>query len=252
MIDLVSRLDWGARSPSGSYERVSANLGVKVHYTGSRVDPACLTNHARCVAAVREIQSFHMAGNGWLDIGYSMVACPHRKVFVGRGPGHLPAANGAGLNTGHYAVLGLVGNSGLIEPPDALLHGILDAIEYLREHGGAGKEIKGHRDGYSTDCPGDALYRWVLEGAPRPGVPLPQTGPPPKWPGRLLMYPPVMRGTDVLMWQRAVHQIHGLALNVDGAYGSVSQEACRRIQRAAGLDIDGIVGPLTWEATFDA
>jgi hypothetical protein len=89
---------------------------------------------------------------------------------MGRGPHHLPAANGAGLNTGHYAVLGLGGSKGFTEPTDGLLHGILDAVDYLREHGNAGREIKGHRDGYATDCPGGPLYAWVKRGAPRPSA----------------------------------------------------------------------------------
>ncbi|MEV4093778.1 peptidoglycan recognition protein family protein [Streptosporangium saharense] len=175
MIDLVSRSTWGARAPSGSYTTLASTRGVKVHYTGGHVDPATLTDHSRCVAAVRGIQRGHMDGNGWIDIGYSMIACPHRKVFVGRGPGHLPAANGPGLNSAHYAVLGLVGTSGVVTPPDGVLHGIRDAIEWLRAKGGAGKEIKGHRDGYSTDCPGDALYAWVQAGAPRPVTTTPPT-----------------------------------------------------------------------------
>ncbi|MER7134730.1 peptidoglycan recognition protein family protein, partial [Streptosporangium saharense] len=168
-IDLVTRREWGAREPRGSYGRLTSTKGVKVHYTGGQVSPDIVDDHARCVAMVRSIQNFHMDGNGWMDIGYSMVACPHRKVFEGRGPGHLPAANGAGLNSAHYAVLGLVGNAGLVQPTDGILNAILDAVDYLRAKGGAGKEIKGHRDGYSTDCPGTALYAWVKEGAPRPG-----------------------------------------------------------------------------------
>ncbi|MEU1731381.1 peptidoglycan recognition family protein [Streptosporangium sp. NPDC020145] len=178
MIDLVSRSAWGARAPRGAYGALTSTRGVKIHYTGGHVDPRVLDDHARCVSAVRGIQNGHMDGNGWIDIGYSMIACPHRKVFVGRGPGHLPAANGPGLNSAHYAVLGLVGNSGLVQPPNDMLLGILDAIDYLREHGGAGREIKGHRDGYSTDCPGDALYDWVRAGAPRPSAE-PSTPPPP-------------------------------------------------------------------------
>jgi hypothetical protein len=173
-IDLVTRNAWGARAPRGSYSNLTSTRGVKVHYTGGRVDPRILDDHDRCVAAVRGIQGGHMDGNGWMDIGYSLAVCPHRKVFVGRGPRHLPAANGPGLNSGHYAVLGLVGNTGLVKPPDAMLHGIVDAIEYLRAEGGAGREIKGHRDGYSTSCPGAALYAWVTRGAPRPS-----TGPAP-------------------------------------------------------------------------
>jgi len=169
-IDLVTRSEWGARAPKGAYSYLASTRGVKIHYTGGHVDPRTLTDHSRCVAAVRAIQAMHMDGNGWIDIGYTAVACAHRKVFVGRGPHHLPAANGPGLNSGHYAVLGLVGTSGVTHPPDAMLHGIRDAIEWLRREGGAGPEIKGHRDGYPTDCPGGPLYAWVRAGAPRPPV----------------------------------------------------------------------------------
>lgn len=253
-IDLVSRKDWGARAPRGSYTNLTSTKGVKVHYTGGRVEPAIVNDHAKCVAMVKSIQNFHMDGNGWLDIGYSMVACPHRKVFVGRGPGHLPAANGAGLNTGHYAVLGLVGNSGLIEPPDAMLDGILDAIDYLREKGGAGNEIKGHRDGYSTDCPGDVLYAWVKKGAPRPGGTVPTDPPPkehPQFPGRLLKFPPVMRGEDVRTWQAQMEK-RGFSIDVDGAYGQDSRAVCLEFQQEQHLDADGIVGKNTWNASFEA
>nr|WP_229806135.1 peptidoglycan-binding protein [Microbispora rosea] len=189
--------------------------------------------------------------------GNTMVACPHRKVFVGRGPGHLPAANGPGLNSGHYAVLGLVGNAGLVQPTDGVLHAILDAVEYLRAKGGAGKEIKGHRDGYSTDCPGGPLYAWIKKGAPRPGAAQPQPEPKPgprptrKWPGRLLKYPPVMRGDDVRAWQARMKAL-GYDLAVDGAYGPESRDVCRKFQRDRRLDVDGIVGPVTWNAAFAA
>ncbi|MDH2430698.1 N-acetylmuramoyl-L-alanine amidase [Sphaerisporangium sp. TRM90804] len=228
---------------------------MKVHYTGGRVEPAIVDDHAKCVALVKSIQSFHMDGNGWIDIGYSMVACPHRKVFVGRGPRRVPAANGAGLNSGHYAVLGLVGSSGLVKPPDAMLHGIVDAIEYLRAEGGAGREVKGHRDGYATSCPGDALYSWVKRGAPRPGGQPDPTDPPeeqrPQWPGRLLKYPPVMRGDDVRTWQAQMDK-RGWTIDVDGAYGPASREVCIGFQQQQNLDDDGVVGRNTWDAAFDA
>lgn len=142
-IDLVTRSEWGARQPRGSYSRLTSTRGVKVHYTGGQVSPGIVNDHAKCVALVRSIQSQHMDGNGWLDIGYSVVACPHRKVFEGRGPGHLPAANGSGLNSGHYAVLGLVGSSGLTQPTDGILHAILDAVEYLRDKGARAARSRG-------------------------------------------------------------------------------------------------------------
>jgi hypothetical protein len=151
-------------------------------------------DHDRCAARVRQIQNAHMDGNGWNDIGYSALVCPHSYVFVGRGPHVLPAANGAGLNSGHYPVCGLVGDKGLTRPTNAMLSGIRDAIEWLRRKGDAGTEIKGHRDGYPTDCPGGPLYAWVKKGAPRPdqedddvpdyvsvGIAAEQQLPPNKW-----------------------------------------------------------------------
>ena len=260
-IDLITRAQWQARAPKGSYDTIARTKGVKIHYTGGRVDPATVEDHDLCAAAVRGIQRGHMEGNGWLDIGYSLAVCSHRKVFIGRGLHHLPAANGAGLNSGHYAVLGLVGNSGLVVPPDGMLHGIRDAIEYLRAEGGAGPEIKGHQDGYSTDCPGPKLYAWVKQGAPRPGGTTAPAAPPakpgkaPPFPGRLLHYPPTANGADVYSWQAQMRD-RGWDLIPDGSYGPRSAEVCRLFQRdstAHGwpLDDDGVVGTATWRATWE-
>ncbi|MGV9771320.1 peptidoglycan recognition protein family protein [Streptosporangium sp. NPDC003464] len=250
-IDLVTRREWGARPPRGSYGRLGSTRGVKVHYTGGQVSPDIVNDHARCVALVRSIQNHHMDGNGWIDVGYSMLVCPHRKVFEGRGPNHLPAANGSGLNSGHYAVLGLVGSSGFTQPTDEVLHGILDAVEYLRDKGGAGNEIKGHRDGYSTDCPGGPLYAWVRRGAPRPGGgPGDPPEPHPSFPGRVLKYPPVMIGEDVRTWQRQM-RTRGWGIDVDGMYGEASREICRAFQREKGLAATGAVNRATWQATWE-
>ncbi|GGL25628.1 peptidoglycan recognition protein family protein [Planomonospora parontospora] len=248
-IDLVTRREWGARQPRGSYTQISSTRGVKVHYTGGRVDPGIVNDHTRCVALVKSIQNSHMDGNGWMDIGYSLVVCPHRKVFEGRGPRRLPAANGSGLNSGHYAVLGLVGSSGLVQPTDNILHGILDAVEYLRERGGAGREIKGHRDGYATSCPGEPLYAWVRRGAPRPGGAPNPPEPHPSFPGRTLKYPPVMAGEDVRTWQQQMRK-RGWAIEVDGLYGEQSRDVCRAFQEEKDLTATGAVDRLTWNATW--
>ncbi|GAA3139148.1 hypothetical protein GCM10010466_32890 [Planomonospora alba] len=249
-IDLVTRREWGARQPRGSYTQISSTRGVKVHYTGGRVDPRIVDDHARCVALVKSIQNSHMDGNGWMDIGYSLVACPHRKVFEGRGPRRLPAANGSGLNADHYAVLGLVGSSGLVQPTDGILHGILDAVEYLRERGGAGREIKGHRDGYATSCPGEPLYAWVRRGAPRPGGGAPNPPEPhPPFPGRTLRYPPVMEGEDVRTWQRRMRE-RGWKLDADGLYGPRSRDVARAFQQEKDLPVTGAVDRATWNAAW--
>lgn len=169
-LDIIGRGQWGARASRGASSVPNAR-GVKIHYTGGREDPRMVDDHALCLARVASIQADHMDRNKWNDIAYSLLVCIHGRVIMGRGPHILTAANGAGLNRNHYSVCALVGNAGLLAPDDddhPLYAGLCDAIGYLVEHGDAGGEVLGHRDGYATDCPGDRLYQWVKDGAPCP------------------------------------------------------------------------------------
>jgi peptidoglycan hydrolase-like protein with peptidoglycan-binding domain len=56
-------------------------------------------------------------------------------------------------------------------------------------------------------------------------------------------------GADVEQWQRRMVEL-GFPLDIDGKYGPKSKEACQRFQAQRGLQVDGIVGPITWAATF--
>ncbi|MGI5196591.1 peptidoglycan-binding protein [Streptomyces sp. CA-288835] len=161
------RLGW----PTSAAPAQATAKGVKVHYTGGHVSRQLLEDHSLCLALWRDIRAAHLANvaENYSDVAYNYAACVHGYLLEGRGIGRRTGANGSqALNRAHYAVLGLVGSSGLTEPTDELLHAIRDGIEHLRKHG-AGSEIKGHKDGYSTSCPGGPLYAWVQKGAPRPG-----------------------------------------------------------------------------------
>ncbi|MES9804913.1 N-acetylmuramoyl-L-alanine amidase [Streptomyces cinereoruber] len=164
---IIRRAQYGlpATSPAAY---IAKTRGVKVHYLGT---PYSSRPHAQCAAYVRQIRASHLANKteNYSDIAYNHLVCEHGDVFEGRGPHHRTGANGtATLNSQDYAVCALLGSSGLTEPTDAMLHGIRDAIEDLRENGDAGDWIGGHRDGHPTSCPGDPLYAWVQAGAPRP------------------------------------------------------------------------------------
>ncbi|MEV0619612.1 N-acetylmuramoyl-L-alanine amidase [Nonomuraea sp. NPDC050404] len=259
MADIISRKEWGAAKATGSYTRVSSTRGVKVHYTGGPVPARIVDDHSVCVQLVRDVQRMHMSGGRetrYVDIGYSLVACPHRKVFMGRGPGHLVAANGPGLNAGHYAVLALVGSSGFTTPNEGVKHAVRDAIEYLRKEGRAGVEIKGHRDGYATACPGGPLYAWVKAGAPRPSGGG-SSASPSSTPADLAKLLPMLKlgATD---WH--VKTVRGL-LHARGyvpadllstEFDAALKTLVRLFQGAEGLDADGIVGALTWRELIGA
>ena len=143
---------------------------MKVHYEGTAVSTKLLADHDECIAEWKAIRKSHLANKveNYSDVAYNYAACPHGYLLEGRGIGKRTGANGnQDLNKAHYAIVGLVGSSGLVAPTDAMLGAIRDGVELLRAHG-AGNEIKGHRDGYATSCPGPSLYAWVQKGAPRP------------------------------------------------------------------------------------
>ncbi|MFB7477153.1 peptidoglycan-binding protein [Kitasatospora sp. NPDC056184] len=163
----VSRAEWGARAARNGHQAVPANQGVKVHYLGG---PYSADEHGTCAGYMRKVQNSHMDGNGWSDFAYNLAVCEHGYVFEGRGRNAQNAANGTTtLNRTHFAVLAFVGDSGHTSPTADQVAGLRDAIAYLRAHG-AGREIRGHRDGYATDCPGAPLYRLVTSGALEPGA----------------------------------------------------------------------------------
>jgi N-acetyl-anhydromuramyl-L-alanine amidase AmpD len=69
----------------------------------------------------------------------------------------------------------------------------------------------------------------------------------PAWPGRFFILG--VSGQDVLTWQRQMRQ-RGWSLAVDGVYGPQSRGACILFQEEFHLDVDGIVGPVTWRAAW--
>lgn len=254
-MQFVTRAQWGAPPTTPAADMPTAK-GVKVHWIGG---PYTTPDHAQCAAEVRAIRSEHLSDpkQGWVDIAYNLLICGHGFVFEGRGIRRESGANGdQPLNLAHYAVCAIVGTAEADSP--ALLQGIGDAIGYLRANG-AGPEVLGHRDGYNTDCPGDALYalvhsgRWSTTPAPGP-TPAPGATPPPPGPayaGRVLV--DYTEGGDVRAWQTYMHDVRRwTGLTVDGEYGQQSAAVCAAFQRdstAHGypLKADGEAGPKTWQ-----
>jgi peptidoglycan hydrolase-like protein with peptidoglycan-binding domain len=93
---------------------------------------------------------------------------------------------------------------------------------------------------------------------PRPDGAPPIPAPPdpalgfPVWPGRFLVLTnPMMRGGDIQTWQSQMHN-RGWAIDVDGWYGTGSFSVCKTFQAEKGLEVDGIVGHQTWNATWSS
>ena len=123
---------------------------------------------------------------------------------------------------------------------------------YLRLNpGDNGRRLAGADGGNDPDTPGAVLTRTTSPDIRvRRGV---AAAAPPAYPGRLmrLTRPVLMRGADVQAWQQgAADRGSSFSSGIDGIFGRETDTACRALQARLGLVVDGIVGPITWGATF--
>ncbi|MYY08834.1 N-acetylmuramoyl-L-alanine amidase [Streptomyces sp. SID4919] len=255
-MQLVRRAAYGL-PPTSPAARITRTRGVKIHYLGTPYDSR---PHNQCSAYVRSIRAAHLAHptEDYVDIAYNAAVCEHGYVYEGRGPGRRTGANGsAALNSAHYAVLALLGKAGLTVPPPAMLGGLRDAIEWLRDEGKAGDEIRGHRDGHATLCPGPELYAWVKKGAPRPKPPTTPKPKPPPFPGRARFGPGQSNPHITRLGERLVARGYGrhYAEGPGPRWTDADRRAVAAFQRAQGWtgpEADGYPGPETWRRLFAA
>lgn len=171
-MNVISRASWGARAfrtPGGAVPFPGPRRGIKYHHLGEdgNWQPK---DHNACHAKVRSIQNYHMDVNGWSDIGYSFLVCPHGDAFEGRGLVRRSSANGnPDLNNRDYAVVLMISDSSKQKPGDAMLRGAALVGDYIRANGPAGAWAGSHSDGMATACPGTNVKRWVDAGAKAPG-----------------------------------------------------------------------------------
>jgi hypothetical protein len=122
-------------------------------------------DHSYCKSYWTQIRNSHLANKqeGYSDVAYNFAVCRHGAVLEGRGIGFRTGANGnQALNADHDSVCVLYGTNDS-SVSSAVVEGVRWVVQHLRDTG-TGREIKGHRDGYATACPGDPLYALVKSG----------------------------------------------------------------------------------------
>jgi hypothetical protein len=178
---VAPRASWGANEAirrGGPTYAQSLRFGVVHHTAGSNNYTA-----AQSAAIVRAIQTYHVKGNGWNDIGYNFLVDKYGQVFEGRYGGverNVVGAHAEGFNTGSVGVA-LLGSYGTVKPTPAAIDAIaallawrldvghVDPLARLSWISGGNARfpsgtpaplatISGHRDTGLTACPGNALY----------------------------------------------------------------------------------------------
>ena len=236
----VTRAQWGARPAKATTPLNGRRMEGEVVHHGAGPTPA---SHAGCASTWRGYQAMHLDGTRGPqnDIAYNHGVCPHGYVFEGRGFANQGGANGtAPANRANFSVC-VIGTG-----DEAYSDAVTDALEWViheaRTKHNAGDRVRAHRDFFATSCPGTRLASWVrlMDRA----TITPGTGGPMSDPTR----PRLGDRSDLVrvIQQRLI--AHGYPLpdhGADGSFGAETDTAVRNFQAAHGLDIDGIVGPVT-------
>ncbi|MGW3041022.1 peptidoglycan recognition protein family protein [Kitasatospora sp. NPDC001159] len=179
---IVTRAGWGADESirEAGFVYTGAVRVAFVHHTATATDYAC----SDAPRVIRSIYQYHVQSNGWRDIGYNFLVDRCGTIYEGRAGGVDQPVFGAhtlGFNTNSSGIAA-IGTFSSDTPPQELQDGLAkisawklgltgrsaggtaqltsgsDASLYPKGTVVAFDAVSGHRDGFATECPGDALY----------------------------------------------------------------------------------------------
>lgn len=159
---IVNRAGWGSRQTGSWVLPVRPAPYWVVHHTAG----AQCNDQASCSQQMRNIQNFHMDGNGWGDIGYSWCVGGDGRAYEGRGWGS-QGAHAPGFNTQSVGQC-FFGLFTSVLPPVVARNAAQQLIQCGIQlgHVSASYWLIGHRQGSATECPGQALFN-DIQGWPR-------------------------------------------------------------------------------------
>ncbi|KAM4696161.1 peptidoglycan-recognition protein SC2-like [Rhinophrynus dorsalis] len=154
---IISQAGWGA-AKSSCNKKLSPPLSyVFIHHT---TGPSCNTE-AACKAQVKGIQNYHMKNRDYCNIGYSFLVGGDGQIYEGRG-WKTVGAHTLNYNTRGYGI-SFIGTFSKGNPTAAAQKAAKDLIacgvknKFIKPN----YVLKGHRDVFNTDCPGNTLYNTI-------------------------------------------------------------------------------------------
>lgn len=175
--EYVDREDWGRTV--GLTNFASRNITTVNHLI---VHHSAGQNTAFDFAAiVRSYWNGHVNGNGWVDIGYNWLVDPNGVIYQGRAfslSGNMDVV-GAHFSAQNGGTMGIcvIGNYSRVLPSEIAVNRVRDMLAWKanernidvlvrRVHPTQNRNIftiSGHRDGGSTECPGQMFYDTLPE-----------------------------------------------------------------------------------------
>jgi N-acetylmuramoyl-L-alanine amidase len=155
-LELICRRSWGARKPSGDFERHRIRR-ITVHHSAvalrdNRVAPARLRSH----------QAAHQ-GRGWADIAYHLLIDRNGNVYAGRPRWAVGDTSTNYDPRGHLLVM-CEGNFQEQRPSAAQVRALVQVLAWgVERYDVPVRSIRGHLEYADTACPGRALQRRLGE-----------------------------------------------------------------------------------------
>ncbi len=172
---VITRGSWGASSGGTCDSPVYGKLrGVMIHHTAGSNS----YSKSQSASIVRSIQSYHVGGQGWCDIGYNFLVDKYGQIFEGRKGGWTRMVRGA--HAGNFEVnksavgISMMGNYDEAHTATAQRNAVVRLVAWRL--GSKGLPAKGspykiggetmqrismHRDISATACPGRNAVNWV-------------------------------------------------------------------------------------------
>lgn len=162
----VSRKGWSCPQGTTSPGYTTVTHLIVHHAAGTNIS----NDWAGVVLA---IWNLHVYTNGWADVGYNWLIAPDGTLFEGRGGGdNVTGAHFCGKNSGTMGVC-MLGTYTSTELPAAAKSTLIATLGWkacqrnldpvqVSYHNSTQtflSNISGHRDGCSTECPGDQVYK---------------------------------------------------------------------------------------------
>ncbi|XP_063986036.1 peptidoglycan-recognition protein LF-like [Diachasmimorpha longicaudata] len=157
-IRIISRAEWGGKPPKKTPTPLPGTLLYAIISHTASV--ACATK-LECSKIVRTIQTMHMEGNRWDDIGYNFLVGGDGNIYEGRG------WDVQGAHTFNYNKksigLSFIGTFSTAVPSNKQLAAAQNLLETGMKMGKLMDSYKllGHRQVSETLSPGDELYKII-------------------------------------------------------------------------------------------
>ena len=192
--------------------------------------------------SIYDIQSWHKA-NGWSGVGYHYFVRKDGSIYRGR-PENAQGAHCPGANTCSIGICA-EGSYTSETMPQAQFNAIKALIQDIRNRRG-NLPIYGHRELYSTDCPGANFP--LNEFKNMSGY----VGSVSSEPSKLDIARKYAGGDTLKIQQRLLELGYNLgSYGADGSFGQITFEAIKKFQSDHGLCADGIPGEKTRGVLFN-